>query len=78
MEYTWNHHWKGQRSALTLYRCGKQVTEILGDDVPVNRIETQHLDDLRTGLASMGQSDGTINRKLTAISKMLTLAFKRG
>jgi integrase len=53
----------------------KEIAEIV-NDVPVSMFTDQHLESIVTALKQRRNSDATINRKLAALSKILTQASK--
>tara|TARA_R110002153_G_scaffold29434_3_gene90453 strand:- start:4850 stop:5845 length:996 start_codon:yes stop_codon:yes gene_type:complete len=53
----------------------KEIAEIV-KDVPISMFTDEHLEDIVTALKVRRNADGTINRKLAAISKILTQASK--
>lgn len=53
----------------------KEIAEIV-DDIPISMFTDQHLESIVTVLKQRRNADGTINRKLAALSKILTQASK--
>lgn len=70
--------WVGKLSGGKLRRNGEQVVEIMGPATPLTRITTESIDALVATLQQKGDANGTINRKLAALSRMLTVAQQRG
>ena len=56
---------------------GNMVVDLIGPNTNVKDIDENTIDKLIIGLMNKGNSNGTINRKLAALSKMLTFAWKR-
>ncbi len=53
------------------------VVDLVGKNTNVKDIDENVIDELISTLKDQGNSNGTINRKLAALSKMLTFAHKR-
>lgn len=70
--------WTDKESGAKLTRNGEMVVEILGPATPLTSITTETIDTLVTALQALGNSNGTVNRKLAALSRMLTIAHQRG
>jgi integrase len=77
-EETLDRHWKGVKSELTLWRNAKDVFMRLGPNLPVRDIDESAIDELVYELERDGKSNGTINRKLAALSKILRHSYRRG
>jgi integrase len=73
--YVWERSWKHARSANTAKRNSDAVVSILGADTPLRSIKAFEVDRLAKELLRRGDAHGTINRKLAALSKMLTVAY---
>ena len=70
--------WQDKASGVQLRRNAEQVVEILGPATPLTSISTESVDELVEALQERGDANGTINRKLAALSRMLTVAQQRG
>jgi integrase len=69
--------WQGQKTVkLSAYLAGKIVAE-LGKTKPVATLTTRDIDDFIETLEAKGNSNGTINRQLAVLSKMLHFAKTR-
>lgn len=69
--------WQGQKTVkLSAYLAGKIVAE-LGKTKPVSTLTTRDIDDFIETLEAKGNSNGTINRQLAVLSKMLNFAKTR-
>lgn len=77
-ELTYQRYWKGAKSEKTLVLNAKKCVEALGAHVPPAAITEQRLDDMVFAFEREGIANSTINRRLSAISKMLTHAYERG
>ncbi len=73
-----NRHWRGRKSELSLWRNAKDVYQRLGASRSVREVNENVIDDLVYQLERDGKSNGTINRRLAAVSKMLRHAYRRG
>jgi integrase len=71
-------YWRGTANEVDATRNAEQVVEILGADKDPAKVTTSDIDELISQLEEDGNSAATINRKLAALSKMLTHAFSRG
>lgn len=56
---------------------GNMVVDLIGPNTNVKDIDENTIDKLIIALMNKGNANGTINRKLAALSKMLTYAWKR-
>jgi len=73
-----NRHWRGCKSEDTLWIQARDVYRRLGASRSVREINENVIDDLIYQLERDGKSNGTINRRLAALSKMLKHAYRRG
>jgi len=73
-----NRHWRGCKSELSLWRNAKDVYLRLGASRPAREVNENVIDDLVFQLERDGKSNGTINRRLAALSKMMRHAYRRG
>jgi integrase len=73
-----NRHWRGCKSEMSLWRNAKDVYVRLGASRSVKEVDERLIDDLIYQLERDGKSNGTINRRLAAVSKMLKHAYRRG
>tara|TARA_R100001082_G_scaffold77065_1_gene44959 strand:- start:22498 stop:23550 length:1053 start_codon:yes stop_codon:yes gene_type:complete len=76
--YTYNHYWRGSKSEETSYINGDIVTEFLGEDTLICDVDNDLINQLISELKEEGNSNATINRKLSALSKMLNVAIDIG
>lgn len=71
-------YWKGTKGEKTAVINAQTCLKHFGDDCPVAEIDTDSCDEFVFDLEDKGKSTGTINRKLSALSKMLKTALERG
>ena len=71
-------HWSGTKSEMTSWLNAKDVCRRLGNDLDVAEIAERLVDSLVVSLERDGKSTGTINRKLSALSKILRHGYRRG
>jgi integrase len=67
-------YWNHAKSGKNLTYNGAEVIEILGPDTPVSRVSTAAVRELVNHYRKKGKTGATINRKLAALSKLLTVA----
>jgi len=77
-EETLDRYWKGAKSELSLWHNARDVFTRLGPNLPIDNIDESVIDDLVNKLENDGKSNGTINRKLAALSKILRHSYRRG
>lgn len=70
--------WAGTKGEITAARNSQAAVDFFGPDCPVARIDGDEIDRWVRALKAAGNSGGTINRKLAALTKMLRRAVKRG
>ncbi len=70
--------WQGKQSSEDLIRNGQACVEFFGAALPLTDLTTDRIDEFVAQLQESGNANGTINRKLAALSKMLTVAQQRG
>lgn len=70
--------WAGTRGEVTAEINATAVIRILGADLDIRTITAAHGDQVIRELRRIGNSSGTINRKLAALSRMMNFAFDRG
>lgn len=78
LEITYRRYWKGAPSEKSATLNAKKCVEALGPKLPPAAVDETKLDDMIFSFEAEGISDSTINRRLSALSKMLTHAFERG
>ena len=75
-KYTKTHEWSNRKSGVELYRNAEMVCEVLGGDTPIADVTKLHIDDMIQQWKSKGSQNGTINRKLASLSKLLSMAME--
>lgn len=66
--------WKDSKAARTADLNSQQIVDHFGRDRPIHTIQTEDIREWVKVLKKLGNSGGTINRKLAALSKMLRYA----
>lgn len=74
----YNRVWKGSKGEKSVKVNCKAVLDHFGMNNPYRHITTDSIDAFIATMQGKGNGDGTINRKLAAISKMLRFAHSRG
>lgn len=75
---TLERHWKGTKNEMTAWNNARDVFERMGRDVPVNTVDEHLIDRLVADLEADGKKPATINRKLSALSKILRHSLRLG
>lgn len=70
--------WAGSRGEVTAEINAASVVKILGPDLDIRNLCATHGDLLVGKLREIGNSPATINRKLAALSRMMSFAYDRG
>jgi integrase len=78
LDRTIKTEWKDTRGARSAIPNAKLALSFFGDKVLLEDITTDMIDDYIEHLEDSGRSNGTINRKLAALSKLFTVAIDRG
>lgn len=76
--FVFNRVWRGTKSEKSVKVNAKAVLEHFGMNNPYNTVTTEAVDAFVSSLESKGNGEGTVNRKLACLSKMLKLAHQRG
>jgi len=74
LNYLINVDWQHKKSAQTLIKNGRDVVTYFGAFTTPASITRHTIEAFKSHLASIGATNGTINRKLSALSKLLTMA----
>jgi integrase len=79
-EKTCELHWNPQESKSwdTLRANGELALSYFGEAAPVDTLDADRCDQFAKHLADSGLSGATVNRKMSALSKMLTVAVRKG
>lgn len=70
--------WKGRGGETSAVKNSRAALEFFGAKTPLSEITTDWIYAWVTRLRQIGNSNGTINRKLAALSKIMSHAFHRG
>jgi integrase len=70
--------WAGRANESNALQNAQFALDYFGPAVPLTELTADRLDDYTQYLADQGNSNGTINRKLAAVSRCLSLAVERG
>lgn len=70
--------WEGSRSETTAKLNAQAAIDHFGRTMPLSEIDTNALDGYVMRLMDKGNSNATVNRKLAALSKMMSVAVDRG
>ena len=70
--------WKGAKSENTSRLNTDHIVRYFGSCTPVAHFTQGDLDNWVVSLKTLGNSDGTINRKMSCLSRMLRFALQRG
>lgn len=77
-ETTLARAWAGSKSESHSVKNAKAALRYFGADRPLNQIGVRDIEEYADLLEALKNSDATINRKLAALSKMLSVAHQRG
>ncbi len=77
VERTIERVWKGTKSERTATLNANLILKWFGKTRPLDTIDENLIDDFKKHLKEEGNSNGTINRKLAALSKILNVAIDR-
>ena len=75
LAYTYEHRWAGLKSEEDLYRNGQHVAEALGCDQPIAVLGERRSGELIRNHFKGQVSPSTVNRKLSALSAMTSMAY---
>jgi integrase len=78
LDVTYRDHWQGRKAETSSLRNGTVWADELGFDFPLADLGPKQVREVCDKLAVKGNSAGTINRKLAALSKMLTVGQDEG
>lgn len=78
LQHTYDRHWVGTKAKDTSWANANDCIKILGGARSPSTVDERAIDALVTEFRRQGLSGGTINRKLSALSKMLKHGFSRG
>lgn len=69
--------WSRSIAGYSRILCAEAALKYFGHGTPLNTIDTETIDHWCSELERVGNADGTINRKLSALSKMMSVALDR-
>jgi len=78
VETTHSSHWAGMRCETTAIINSRVLVDFFGHDCPLAKINAVALDRFVLFCQQKGNSDGTINRKLSCLRKIMQVAQDRG
>lgn len=70
--------WEGSKNEVNSARNAREVVKFFGPEIRLDSINCDRIDELVAYFKKVGNNNSTINRKLAALSKMLTIAMDRG
>ncbi len=77
-DYTYKTVWAGTKSEAKVWINAEQVIKSIGGGTPVYLIDRMSIDNMVGDFKRLGNANATINRKLSALSKMLSVAVDLG
>jgi site-specific recombinase XerD len=77
-DQTYTHVWRGSKAERTSVLNAEACLAALGETTLITQVTTSLIDSMVSKFQLAGNSGGTVNRKLAALSKMLTFAVQRG
>lgn len=75
-DFVYRTEWAHTKGEVTALRNSEEVVAYFDGDTIVSDIRPIHISEFVSTLRDLGNSNGTINRKLAALSKMLTVALR--
>lgn len=78
IDYTAKTAWADKKAGDSLARNAELVGEVIGLDMDVRKIDAFVIDKAVVDLKGIGNSNGTINRKMASLSKCLSVATELG
>lgn len=78
MKLALNRYWVGSKNEREQRRQVGELIEFFGPEADPRGVTSNRIDDLIAHLRAIGNSPGTINRKLSTLSKALKFAASRG
>lgn len=76
-QMTYDKYWKDSKSFKTALINSNKVLETIGESVAPSAVTETTIDNAVFAWEAEGASNSTINRRLSALSKMLTFAYER-
>ena len=78
VDYVWTHSWSNQKSGEESYRVAQHVSKVFGSTCSLKKIDQWDIDQFIQKLKDRGDSNATINRKTSKLSKVLRTACDHG
>lgn len=78
MKTTYQRFWTGSKSEKTTLINATAVVDALGPLIHPAKVDETKIDALIYHFQAKGNASATVNRKLAALSRMLTFAYQRG
>lgn len=78
MEQMLRADWSNAKSKESIIRNCRMALEFFGTEMQLDAIDTKALDAYTAYLKDHGNAQGTINRKLSVVSKVITRAYEKG
>ncbi len=78
LEYSSKNHWAGNKAELNSVANAADVAQIVGMNFQVSELSAVHFEKVREACKVRKLSNGTINRKLSALSCMARIACRLG
>jgi len=78
IDYTSLTAWVDKKAGDSLARNAELVGEVIGLDIDIRKIDAFVIDKAVVSLKGLGNSNGTINRKMASLSKCLSVATELG
>ena len=75
---TANRYWSETNWGMTAIRTSQEIVDVVGKRCLASQIDDNLVDDLVSFYKRKGNSNGTINKKLSVLSKACQFGFKRG
>lgn len=76
LDWTFETRWRSQRSGDKTRDNALEVLDLIGPNLSISKIDAFVVGKVRMALQKKGNANGTINRKLAALSAMLTEAMR--
>lgn len=78
LEVVYYHYWSQYKDGFKSYVNAKSLVELLGPSKNPQKVTTSQLDGIVKHLKKVGNKPATINRKLSALSKLFSFGQERG
>ncbi|MDP6213209.1 MAG: hypothetical protein QGF32_06655, partial [Candidatus Thalassarchaeaceae archaeon] len=78
VDYTYKNHWAPQKNGEGSRAAAMAAADVMRPMLPISKVDTFAIDHAILKLQELGNSNGTINRKMACLSKCLTIAVDLG